>query len=438
MIRPTLLNIILHGIGIATLWWMLTFFRNGLDLWGVSYGILWLVTVLDAFTLVRGRRGLDATLSAVEQLSLAEELSITCNLRNHSTWRKAAGMLHVQTSGALRSAAPVSWSVPARSHSAIQVPVQAWRRGRVEIPRAELRVLSALRLFEARKSIDTTTVHSQVSANLQSVQRAAARSTTLQSYLQGLRVQRRIGDGQAFEALREFQPGHDTRSIDWSVSARMRSLHVREFKEERNHSVLLAFDTGRLMSRDIEGMTRLDHSINASLHLAYVALRLGDRVGLYGFDETSRRWSAPRPDMVTLQHLVQEAQHLPYTLNVTDFRHASITMRQHLRRRSILFIFTELDPLSIDNGLLLALAPLHKKHQINVVTLRSTSAPPLGQDVQEDRIDTLLHHDLLQQQRDAALQSLRKRGIHVIDVPADTLSTALLMRYQDIKQRGLV
>ena len=102
--------------------------------------------------------------------------------------------------------------------------------------------------------------------------------------LLGTKSQRDAGEGAEFESLREYAPGLDTRFIDWKHSARHRRMLVREFRTERNHPIVLAFDTGHLMREPVDGMPRLDHSINAGLLLARVALAASDLVGAYSFD----------------------------------------------------------------------------------------------------------------------------------------------------------
>ena len=85
----------------------------------------------------------------------------------------------------------------------------------------------------------------------------------------------------------------DPRTIDWKASARHRRLLSQERRAERDHQVVVAIDTGRLMGEPLEGMPRLDHAVHAALLLGYVALRTGDRVGLFAFDERPRAWAAP-------------------------------------------------------------------------------------------------------------------------------------------------
>lgn len=437
MIRPTTHAVLLHGLSLLMLVLVLVLWPAAKIYWAGAYAFVWLLTLLDLQSLWRTKKYLTLQLQLPERISLGVPNVLYATLSNHHRRRSYVGELFLQTDGALTHAPSTPWHAPAQSQTVLEVPLDAWRRGAGAISHTDLRTLSFLRLFERRHRTQNHNAQTHVYANLHAVQHAAQRNTTLRSYLQGLRVQKRIGDGQAFDALRAFQPGHDTRAIDWSVSARMRELHVREFKEERNHSIALAFDTGRTMSRDIDGMTRLDHALNASMHLSYVALRMGDRVGLLGFDEEIRRWSAPRDGIETLRHLTDEAQHLPYTLHVTDYRHAATHLHQHLARRSILFFFTEIDGTQDPHALLDALAPLHKKHQIHVVVLQDNPAQHLATLQHDEDIDIALAHATLQQRRDGALRALRARGIRVIDAPAERLAGALLEHYQDVKQRGL-
>ena len=63
----------------------------------------------------------------------------------------------------------------------------------------------------------------------------------------------------------------------------------------------MAFDTGYLMLEPVDGITRLDHAINAGLVLAWVSLQGGDLVGTYGFDARVRQFIGAGPRRVELR-----------------------------------------------------------------------------------------------------------------------------------------
>ena len=50
------------------------------------------------------------------------------------------------------------------------------------------------------------------------------------------------GQGIDFEEVREYQPGDEVRSIDWNVTAKMGIPFVKQYREERELTILLAVD----------------------------------------------------------------------------------------------------------------------------------------------------------------------------------------------------
>ena len=96
------------------------------------------------------------------------------------------------------------------------------------------------------------------------------------------------GEGSEFEALSEWRTGMDRRSIDWNHSARHMQLLARETRIERNNQVVFAIDAGRVMSAPVAGLPRVDRAISAAMLGTYAALKLGDRVSLFGYDSRPR------------------------------------------------------------------------------------------------------------------------------------------------------
>src|SRR5206468_4053469 len=128
----------------------------------------------------------------------------------------------------------------------------------------------------------------------------------------GLKTVRYVGEGSEFDAMREHTAGMDSRAISWRASARHRRLISHEFRAERNHQVVVALDTGRLMGEPLRGVPKLDHAVRAGLALAHVALRTGDRVGMFAFDERVRGWIPPSggtSQHVRLQHFAADLEY---------------------------------------------------------------------------------------------------------------------------------
>ena len=157
------------------------------------------------------------------------------------------------------------------------------RRGTAALSRLFLRwdgPLGLVRRVEARPLGRSVAIVPQIAGVREQAMRLFSRDRR-----DGTATVRDLAGSAEFHALREFQPGDDRRAVNWRQSARHVKLLVRETEAERNRTITVALDTGRLMSEPLAGgLPRLDHALNAALMLAYTALKMGDRVGLYAFD----------------------------------------------------------------------------------------------------------------------------------------------------------
>ena len=171
----------------------------------------------------------------------------------------------------------------------------AQRRGQMHVDavwlrwRGPLGLVELTRRIEVGRAIDVRAQRARRAQLGAAVPRRARRSTAS-------RCSEQKGEGTEFEALRDYVPGMDSRFIDWKHSARHRRLVCKEFRTERNHQIILAFDTGYLMVEPVDGLPRLDHAINAGLLLAWISLQGGDFVGLLGVrrDAAAVPSAAPR------------------------------------------------------------------------------------------------------------------------------------------------
>src|SRR5258708_40360879 len=114
-------------------------------------------------------------------------------------------------------------------------------------------------------------------------------------------------------------PGLRRGFIDWKPWARHRKFLCKEFRKEHNHQVIMAFDTGYLMLEPVEGLTRLDHAINAGLVLAWVSLQGGDLVGTYGFDAKVRQYVGPQRGISSFPRIQRATAELDYQHQETNF-----------------------------------------------------------------------------------------------------------------------
>jgi uncharacterized protein (DUF58 family) len=107
----------------------------------------------------------------------------------------------------------------------------------------------------------------------------------IQSILAGRHASRLRGRGLNFEEIRGYLPGDDVRTMDWKVTARMRSPHIRVYTEERDRPVLFLVDQRSTM---FFGSRRAMKSVVAAEVTALGAWKVldqGDRVGALIFND---------------------------------------------------------------------------------------------------------------------------------------------------------
>ncbi len=121
-------------------------------------------------------------------------------------------------------------------------------------------------------------------AHLRRMERQAKRLNFLprqppQSVLKGRHASRLRGRGLNFEELRGYLPGDDVRTIDWKVTARTGTAHVRVFTEERDRPALIMVD--QRMSMYFGSVLNMK-SVTAAETAALAAFRSLDQGGRVG------------------------------------------------------------------------------------------------------------------------------------------------------------
>src|SRR4029078_9038043 len=115
------------------------------------------------------------------------------------------------------------------------------------------------------------------------------------------------GRGIEFSQVREYQPGDDVRTIDWNVTARSGTPHVKEFVEERDLTVLVAVDVSGSMAFGSVDWRKCDIAAELTAVFAFSAVQNADRVGLLLFSNGVKSYVPPRKGYAHAQVIVRAA-----------------------------------------------------------------------------------------------------------------------------------
>ena len=279
----------------------------------------------------------------------------------------------------------------------------------------------------------------QVLPNLPAVKRAAIQLASRAATF-GDKPELSPGEGVEFDALREHLPGMDLRAVDWKHSARHRKLVAKEFKSERNHNIILAFDTGQLMREPIDGTPKLDHAINAGLILAYQALSEGDLVGVYGFGERPGVYFRPVAGKPKFSSLLSQINRLEYSTEETNFTLGLGSLLHSLKRPSIIILMTDVLDSVAAELMVRNVGRMARQHTVVFAALREpwTDAAKHRQPASVTDLVEMVVTMELDAERAAVLERLRRMGITLIDVTPARLNTALLNQYLAVKRQSAV
>jgi len=114
------------------------------------------------------------------------------------------------------------------------------------------------------------------------------------------------GRGMEFDEVREYVPGDDIRSIDWNVTARTGSPHIKKFVEEREMTVMLVVDISASNLFGSGAQMKRDLAAEVAAVLAFSAIRNNDRIGLILFAEEVEKYIPPKKGTRHVLRLVRE------------------------------------------------------------------------------------------------------------------------------------
>jgi uncharacterized protein (DUF58 family) len=383
------------------------------------------------------RRALTVLLSAPERFYVGHDSGVTVELRADNRGRPLRFEALLEQSGPADDPLPAS-GVMTDGRLDLRLGIAPRRRGPLFIGAVWVRWRGPLGLVEMRLR-EPVGKNIGVVLNIRGVHEAAIR-VLIDGADYGIKPLERTGGGSEFEDMREYQQGMDYRMIDWKSSARHRKILCKQFRQERNHHIVMGFDTGRLMLEQIGGISRLDRSAAAGLALGWVSLDNGDLLGGCGFGARFSSFIKPERGMRQFARFQRFTSELEYRAEETNFTLALAELNSRLKARSLVILFTEFVDMITAELLIESLQWMTRRHVIIFVTMRDPALEELQNAAPRNFnsiAEAVIADDFLRE-RKIVLERIARLGIHCLDVPAGGLSGALLNRYLLIKRRGLI
>jgi uncharacterized protein (DUF58 family) len=330
---------------------------------------------------------------------------------------------------------PQSVTLPAGGWAEVTYRARPTNRGNLRFGPIEMRVASPLRLWQRRIRTGDASVL-RVYPNFAALSGYALLATDNRLSDVGILQRRRRGEGMDFDQLREYREGDSQRKIDWKASQRMAKLISREYQDERDQQIVFLVDCGRRMRAKDDDCSHFDHALDATLLLAYVALRQGDSVGLMTMSGADR-FLAPHRSRQTVSRILNTVYDLQPGMMTSDYYQAAVDLGRRLRKRALVVVLSNLRD-EDDDTLLPALRLLQKRHLVLFASLREKVLDEALMLPVTDYESALTHAAAVdyRMQRDAAFRRLKLANVVCLDVPPQRLAVALVNQYLEVKRSG--
>ncbi len=255
------------------------------------------------------------------------------------------------------------------------------------------------------------------------------------------------GRGMEFEEVREYVAGDDIRTIDWNVTARTGLPHVKQYREERELTMLLMVDVSHSGQFGTVKEEKLDVAARLAAVLAYSAISNNDKVGLIVFSDQVELYVPPKKGKGHVFRVIKEVlQHRPRKQR-TDLGVALGFLNRVTRRKAVVFLLSDFQTEGYETALRVAAS----KHDLIAVQLRDPrelELPALGLLELEDAetgeavtVDTG-DREVLRRYRELAKKDqlglttfLRSVGVDHIDVRTDRSELDPVIRFFRMRER---
>lgn len=149
------------------------------------------------------------------------------------------------------------------------------------------------------------------------------------------------GRGMEFEDVREYSPGDEIRRIDWNVTARMHHPFVKNFREERELTVMLLVDVSASNAFGSSEKRKKEVIAEIGALLSFSAMRNQDKVGLILFSDGIERYLPPKKGLSHSLKVIGELMQFKPAQKGTNLGAALAFLSRVHKRKGICFIISD-------------------------------------------------------------------------------------------------
>ena len=250
------------------------------------------------------------------------------------------------------------------------------------------------------------------------------------------------GRGMEFSQVRSYEVGDDIRNIDWNVTARTGSPHVKEFVEERELTVMLLVDASTSLDVGTGERSKRELATELCAVIAFCAVNNNDKVGLIIFTDDVELFVPPKKGKRHVLRVIRELLAFEPKGKGTNIQKALEYLGRVTKRRSVAFLCSDF----LDEGFEADLTIASRRHDLVAVSVADQTEhelgrvpalirfidPETGEEWVHDGWSDPVRQDYGKaagRDRQGRRDSFRKRGLDLVEVRTDQDYVKPLVNY---------
>lgn len=149
------------------------------------------------------------------------------------------------------------------------------------------------------------------------------------------------GRGMAFSEVREYTPGDDVRTIDWNVTARLRTPYVKVFEEERELSVMILVDVSASGKFGTQKQFKQELITELCAVIAFSASQNNDKIGVIFFSDKIEKFIPPKKGKSHILRIIRELINIEPEQKGTNIELALKYLTNVIKKKSICFLISD-------------------------------------------------------------------------------------------------
>jgi uncharacterized protein (DUF58 family) len=398
-----------------------------------------LMLVIDIVLLYKSRKGIEASRQLPDKLSNGDDNPITITLRNKYAFPIHATIIDELPIQFQKRDFEIEATLSAYKNVDFLYTVRPVERGEYHYGSLNIYTSTVLGLVQRKYVFESNAMSPTYPSFLQMRKyELMAFTNKLRNY--GMKKIRRLGHTIEFEQIKEYVIGDDVRNMNWKATAKRNQLMINQFQDEKSQPVYSVIDKGRVMQMPFEELKLLDYAINATLVISNIALKKGDKAGMFSFSNTIQNQVMAQKRSSQMNLILETLYNLDTDFKESDFSRLYIDIKRKITQRSLMLLYTNFETLDALHRQLPYLQAIAKNHLLVVIFFENTE---LNKMAAEPVLTTkaIFEQTIAEKfvyEKKLIVNELNKHGIQTILTEPKELTVNTINKYLEIKARGLL